>query len=161
MNWQRWVVYPSLAGLRVLKQNWGPIQSLRCGPTCVTISTWDNHLSSLFPPPLGCRVSDLSFPNWTLSIKGLPTLKGGCRSFVAFGGVRFHWPNASTYFRQNKISTYLCQFCRTKRIFIQWKNNWANLKFNWARFTNVVFIVNIRQRLQSIFQQHTMWSHDK
>ena len=33
------ILEPILAGLNVLKQNCGPIQSLLCGPTCVTIST--------------------------------------------------------------------------------------------------------------------------
>ena len=34
------------AVLKVLKQNCGPIHSLRWGPTWVTISTCDSHLSS-------------------------------------------------------------------------------------------------------------------
>ena len=92
---------PSLAGLKVLKQNCGPIQSLRCGPTWVTISTCDSHLSSW--PPLGCLDKGDSRPKYKESISGFPWFKGGWRSFVAFGGFKVHWPKASTYIHSKLI----------------------------------------------------------
>ncbi len=102
-------------GLRLLKLNCGPIQSLRCGPTCVVISTCDSQRSSSSdssPPPSKPAVKGNSAaalislppplpppppsPPAEASISGLSIGRGGWSWARSRGCVSAHCPCAPT-----------------------------------------------------------------